>query len=110
MALNIMPHHDSLDSRLRTRIYIYLVLSLALVVFSVYEVIIGDITWWIAVLAIIVGVVVGYLYGRTRKVQWNEAGEKMVSKLDRLGWIAIAVYIVFAFGRDWLFSHWFSGV
>jgi hypothetical protein len=98
------------SKQLKTRLAIYAFASIALLLASIYDVLRGDVIWWIALAAIVVGYGMGYVFSRIRKLKWDAAGEKIITQWDTVGVIAIILYLVVEYGRDWLFSHWFSGV
>jgi ABC-type amino acid transport system permease subunit len=97
------------SSRLRARLIIFFLISLALIAFIGYEVYIGDGAWWMALASLIVGAVVGFLYGRFARVRWHETQEQVIMQYDTIGYIIIGLYILFSFFRDWILGHFFAG-
>ena len=95
--------------RLRTRLWLFGAIALALCALIIRDVVRGDATWWSAIIAFAIGGAVGIPLGMLRTVEWHETGEEIVSKMDIMGGVAIAAYIVFDISREWLLGHWFSG-
>ena len=105
-----MPITDTRVSRtLRTRLTLFLVIGIAIFAFILYDVFDGVLTPSLAVLAIVIGGVIGFFLGRVRSVKRHEKTNEIVSELDIAGIIAIIVYIAFDVSRDWIFGHFIQG-
>jgi hypothetical protein len=98
-----------ISTRLRSRLILFLVIAVALVVFAIYEVIIGDMDLLTGVLTLLVGAVFGFIYGRLIRVRWNEDEEKIITRMDTVGFIIIAIYLILSYFRETLLAHFFSG-
>lgn len=99
-----------IEKRLFIRLYIFLVISFVLLVYIIREVFIGNIFWLLAISGICFGAVVGIILGRYMGVVWHEEKEKVISKLDMIGAIAIVLFIILNLTREWIFGHWIHGV
>jgi hypothetical protein len=55
------------------------------------------------------GLLVGLVVGRLSKVLWHEEATQVVAKMDRLGGVVLAAYLVLALSRRWVLGHWFAG-
>ena len=64
---------------------------------------------WPAVAAGGAGLAVGLLVGRLSKVLWHEEAAQVVAKMDKLGGVVLAGYLVVALSRRWVLGHWFVG-
>ncbi len=42
-------------------------------------------------------------------ISWDAETSQAVTHMDRLGIIILIAYLIFAFSRSWIFSHWFHG-
>ena len=100
---------ERVSSTLKTRLILFLIISIALLALIVDDVMTGQATWWMALTAIVAGLIVGFFYGRYARVQWHESDEKVVMRYDTMGFIIIGGYIVFSFLRDWLLSDILTG-
>jgi peptidoglycan/LPS O-acetylase OafA/YrhL len=98
-----------ISSRLRSRLVLFLVIAFALIIFGIYEVATGVTTWQIGLISFIIGGVLGYIYGRLVRVHWNADEEKIVTRLDTIGFIIIIIYVIFSYFRDTLLAHFFTG-
>lgn len=98
-----------LSSKLRWRLRIFLAIAVVILGFIVLDVWHGDLSWYLALLALAIGVGVGIVLGRLLTVKWHETEERVVSEMDIAGGVAIALYIAFDLSRDWIFGHWLSG-
>jgi hypothetical protein len=56
-----------------------------------------------------VGLLAGMLMGHLSKVYWHEAATQVVAKMDKLGGVVLATYLVVALSRRWVLGHWFTG-
>ena len=55
------------------------------------------------------GLLVGLVVGRLSKVLWHEEATQVVAKMDKLGGMVLAGYVVVALSRRWVLGHWFTG-
>jgi uncharacterized membrane protein len=97
------------SDRLRARLVLFFFISLALIGFIIYEVVIGDGTWWMALSSLVVGAVVGFLYGRFARVRWHPSQEQIIMQYDTVGIVIIMLYLAFSLSRDWILGHFFAG-
>jgi hypothetical protein len=56
-----------------------------------------------------VGLLIGLLMGYLSKVYWHEEATQVVAKMDKLGGVVLAAYVVVALSRRWVLGHWFTG-
>jgi O-antigen/teichoic acid export membrane protein len=98
------------DKRLRFRLAIFLAIGLVILGFVGYDVLRAELSWWLALLAIALGVLAGYGIGRAAQIRWHETEEKVVSQMDVVGIAAILIYVGFRFSSNWLIGHWLTGV
>ncbi len=86
---------------------ILLVILFLLTIFLLLDVINGIINLAWLVGGLLVGVLVGLLAARMFKIKWKD--EKITSKMDKIGLVVLAAYLVFSFSKTWLFGHWLNG-
>ena len=98
-----------INARLRSRLVLFLVIAIGLVAFSIYEVVIGDVSWSVTLIAFLLGGVIGVIYGRLVRVHWDESESKIVTRMDTIGFIIIVAYVVLAYFRESLLAHFFAG-
>ncbi|MDB5204702.1 MAG: hypothetical protein JWP09_730 [Candidatus Taylorbacteria bacterium] len=102
--------HPHIERKLLTRLYIFLAISIAIMLYIIREVWIGNIFWLLALAGVCIGSVVGIILGRLMGVAWHKETEKVISKMDTAGAIALVLFIVIDMSREWVFGHWIHGV
>lgn len=102
--------HPYIEKKLLIRLYIFLGISIILVIYIAREIFLGNIFWLLAAAGICFGGVVGIVLGRFMGVKWHDEREKVISKLDVAGTIAIILFISLDLSREWIFGHWIEGV
>lgn len=91
------------------RLRIFYIISALMFGFVIYEILMGYIDVPLALLAMILGIITGWLVSKRYKIMWHEETEKAINKMDRLGIIILVMYTFFTFSREWIFAHWFKG-
>lgn len=97
------------SGKLRIRLGMFFVISIVLLCFVIFDVLHGQLVWWLSLAAIVGGIVIGYLFGRLSRVAWHPTEEKIVTQMDTLGIVLIGAYIALAIGRNFLLKEWFTG-
>ncbi len=103
-------HRRQVDRKLRIRMAIFLLIALVLLGVVLRDVWLAILAAWVAAIALLAGLAIGYIMGRLVNIRWHEDEEKVVTRMDIAGGIAIGIYIVLALSRSWLLGHWFAGV
>jgi hypothetical protein len=98
-----------IGSRLRTRLLIFAVGGIILLGLIGYDIAIGIISWEIGIISLIVGLLIGYIYGRLARVRLHETTQQVVMQYDIITYVIIAGYIVLSYFRDILLSDYLSG-
>ena len=86
-----------IDSKMKTRLRIYSVIAIILLIFISYEVSLGAITILLAILGIFVGLIIGSILGRVFKLDWDEQNSKVTGYIDLIGAFLIIMYLIFLF-------------
>ena len=92
---------------LRLRIF-FIVFGLLLAVIA-YEVSRNYLEVSAVIGAMMLGVLLGSLFIRRKKIYWEEETAKVIARMDRAGVILLVIYIAFALTRHWLLHHWLHG-
>jgi len=100
---------NMISRRLRTRLLLFLAIAIALLLFAIYSVIEGQMSWWMGLITLLIGGVLGFIYGRLIRVHWNERESKIVTQMDAVGFAILAIYILFDYFRDTILSDFFTG-
>jgi hypothetical protein len=88
---------------------IFLAIGVVILGFIAYDITTGVLAWWVAFLAIVFGLLVGYGIGRAGRIRWHDTEDKIVSQIDIVGVIAILLYIGVRFGSLYLLGEVLSG-
>jgi Kef-type K+ transport system membrane component KefB len=88
---------------------IYSLIFLAMLGVVVWDVAWADIGALLALLGLIVGTLLGSLASRMYRLSWDEASNKVIARIDRLGFVILVFYIAFEVFRNQLFGHWLQG-
>lgn len=59
--------------------------------------------------SVVLGLGLGLLIGRMSKVTWHEDAAQVVAKMDKLGMVILAGYLVVSGLRWWVLRRWFAG-
>lgn len=98
--------HRKLLFRLWRLAIIFLIITGVLI----YEIYHNYIAGYPAAAGFVLGFIIGMLVSqRMHNISWDAETSKAVTKMDRIGIIILIMYIVFAIGRKWIFSHWLHG-
>ena len=84
-----------IDSKMKIRLRIYSLISIILLIFIAYEVLLGAITILLAILGIIVGLIIGSILGRVFRLDWDEQNSKVTGYIDLIGAFLIIMYLIF---------------
>ena len=91
-------------------LYIFLFISIALTIYIISEVVIGNMSLLLAISGICIGMFAGIIRGRFSGVVWHDEKEKVIAKLDTVGLIVLILFIIIDLNREWIFGHWIHGV
>jgi len=111
MATHLTREHldQHVPKNLRTRVRIYLVIAVIIVCAIIYRLFIDQEDFWYALIAFVIGVVVGVLVSRMYKIWWDTDAQKVASRLDIYGIILLVVYIVFELVGEHFIREIFAG-
>ncbi|HVV15107.1 MAG TPA: hypothetical protein VHD55_01765 [Candidatus Paceibacterota bacterium] len=98
--------HPTLQRRLRM-FFIIGGITLAVVGWDIVQ---GAITVPVALASIAVGTVVGWFTSRIFHLSWNEDGQRVVGRIDKIGWFVLVAYIVFEVSRAVFFDVVHTGL
>jgi hypothetical protein len=96
-------------ARLRSRLLIFFVGGIILLGIIGYDVYTRVITWEAGLLALAIGLIIGFVYGRLSRVRWHETSQQIVMQYDIVTYVIIAAYLLISYFRDILLSDYLSG-
>jgi hypothetical protein len=97
--------HRKLIFRLRK----FLIIFVVMISVIIYDIISHTIGYTLAFSGIVLGFAIGYLAGHISDIVWHEETSKVVARMDRMGFIFLALYVTFSLSRRWIFGHWIHG-
>ena len=84
-----------IPNSLRNRVRIYLVLAVIIMGAIIYRLFVDQEDIWYALLAFVIGTVVGIVVSRMYKIWWDTDAQKVASRLDIYGILLLVTYIAF---------------
>lgn len=98
-----------IDKKLIFRLRMFLLILTAMCGIVIYDVVTEAIGWLLVLTGIAVGVVLGYAVGYLSEVRWHEETSKVIGRMDKIGGVALVLYMLFSISRRWIFGHWIHG-
>lgn len=109
MNLSHLKNHKHIDRRLLIQLRLFMIISIVLLGVVGYDMVIGILSPWLALLGLLIGFGGGILAGRMLTIFWHEDDAKVVSRLDKTGLWILAVYIAFSVSRKYIAGIWIHG-
>ena len=91
------------------RLKLFICLFVLLILAIAYEVARKHLTAATAVGAIMLGMMVGAIFVRRKRIYWEEETSRVIARMDRVGVILLALYIAIAIIRHFFLDHWIHG-
>ena len=91
---------------LKKRIKIFMVIGAVMLAIMIANIVQGNLSIELAAISIVLGGVVGFITSRIFSLSWSHDGQHVVGRIDRLGWIVLALYIGFEIVRSIFFQQW----
>lgn len=104
-----IDQNKHIDKKLLRRARMLVAILVIMTGILIYEVYISHISALLLIFGIILGLAVGFLAGRMFSIEWHEEKRKVIGRLDMIGGIVLALYIIFSIARHWIFEHWLDG-
>ncbi len=96
-AKQIRPH---LQKFLRIRLLIYLLVSVSVLGFVIYNSFVNSISGIFAFAGVAIGLCIGYIASRIHKISWNDKAAKVIARVDLFGVVVLVLYILFEVFRE----------
>jgi hypothetical protein len=110
MADVTREHLDTyVHRRLRTRVRIYLGISVLIVAAIAYRIIFEGGGFVYPLIALAIGLVIGIAVSRMFSISWDADSEKVVSSMDAYGVAFLVVYVIFELTGEHFIRQWFQG-
>ncbi len=100
---NFKQHvHPTLQRRIR----MFMVMSAVMLAIVLFDIARGTLAIEWALLSLVIGALVGFISSRIFHLSWNQDGNRVVGRIDKIGWFVLAAYIIFEIARSFLFQEW----
>lgn len=100
---------ERIGPQLQTQLRLFLAICLVMLALLVIDVVQKEISVTLALLALVVGALLGLLVNRMNRLRWDEQAQTVIAQMDWIGGGILVAYLAFMFGRDWMFGHWLEG-
>lgn len=100
------PLYKRVDRRLLIRLRIYLLIFLAQIGVTIFNIFEHRIDFGIALIGVLTGTLIGAFVGRIYQLRWDEKTEKLIAKIDWIGGLVLILYIVYLFNRGLFIGRW----
>ncbi|MGZ5133568.1 MAG: hypothetical protein ACXWCG_00405 [Flavitalea sp.] len=97
------------ERKLLIRLRLFFLIFALLVVAIFREVARQHITSSTSIGAIMLGMLLGGVFVRRKKIYWEEETSRVIARMDRVGVILLVLYIAIAIIRHFLVDQWFHG-
>lgn len=100
---------EYLDKRLITRLRIYTIVMVVMLVIIAFEVLKGifSIPW--AIGGILIGMGIGTIVSRMYRLSWDDETNNVIGRIDWIGAIILVCYLIFVFTRARYLGYWVQG-
>jgi hypothetical protein len=102
-------HGKHLDKKLRFRLRIYFAISIILLGVVSFEIFTNRVSPLLALVGLGIGLLIGVIAARMFLLSWDKDAKKVISRLDVVGGIILAIYIVIAIFRGKIIGHYVQG-
>ena len=100
---------DFVERKLLLRLKLFFAIFALLIVVIFYEVGHGHIGATTSVGAIMLGMMLGAIFVRRKRIYWEEETSRVIARMDRIGVVLLVLYIAIAIIRRYLLGHWLHG-
>jgi len=91
---------------LKRRIKIFMVIGAIMLAVMATDIVQGTLSIELALISIVLGGIVGFVTSRIFHLSWSHDGNRVVGRIDTVGWAVLALYIAFEIGRSFFFQEW----
>ena len=98
-----------MEKKLLLRLKLFFAVFALLVVVIFYEVSRDHVRGSTAIGAMMLGMMLGAIFVRRKRIYWEEDTSRVIARMDRIGIALLIIYIMMAVLRHLLLSHWVQG-
>ena len=100
---------DFVERKLLLRLKLFFGIFALLVIVIFYEVARDHFRASTAIGAMMLGMMVGAVFVRRKRIYWEEETSRVIARMDRIGIALLVLYIAVAILRHFLLDHWLHG-
>lgn len=100
---------DFVERKLLLRLKLFFGVFALLIVAICYEVTRQHLAGASAIGAIMLGMMIGAIFVRRKRIYWEEETSRVIARMDRIGVVLLVLYILIAIVRHFLLEHWIHG-
>lgn len=93
------------DRKIRIKYGVYIAVFVLTLILTVIHAVNSHLPFYFPPMGVVAGSVIGLVVSRMGKMVWDESGERIISKLDFLGLVILAAYIVFLIFKTTIIQH-----
>lgn len=97
------------ERKLLRRLKLFFVLFALFTAIIFYEISRQQINFSTSIGAIMIGMLLGSVFVRRKRIYWEEDTSRIIARMDRIGVFMLFLYIAFTIIRHFLLDHWFHG-
>jgi hypothetical protein len=97
------------ERKLLRRLWIFFAVFIVLVAVIIYEVSQNYLEGSACVGAIMLGMLIGAVFVRRKRIYWEEETSTIIARMDRIGIAMLVIYILFAVSRHIFMHSWLHG-
>jgi hypothetical protein len=98
-----------LDRKLSLRLRIFVLIFIIMLGIISYDIFQQTISFVLAGGGLLLGIIIGFVAGRTYVTKWHEQTNKVITQIDEIGVVVLILYIAFSVFRSRIFGHWLHG-
>lgn len=100
---------EKIDKRLLTRLRIYLIVMILMLIVITFEVLRGVFSIQWALVGILIGLIVGTIVSRMYNLSWDEEDHRVIGEIDSIGVIILLGYLIWEFSKSQFLGYWVEG-
>ena len=83
--------------KIKIKLWVYILVFLVTLALSIFHYKNGEISIYFPVGGFLLGILIGHIVSRTKKISWDDENDVILMEWDRIGVFILLVYILFIF-------------
>ena len=102
----LSPPAIKLNNKALWSLRIYAAISIVMFAITIWRIVEGILPINTALITLIIGLILGGLFSRISRWEWDEESQEVTSTLDVVGGILLVVYLLITFMRGRIIDQW----